>query len=76
MTLQQTPYELGFLIILVFLFQVFNTTDSLKATREIHSFLGLNKNFTELKNGDKRLFWLVFLESIVPQILLSMGVRR
>ena len=30
-------------------------TDSLKATRAIHSFLGLNENFTELKSGDKSL---------------------
>ena len=48
MTLKQTP------------FVVFNDTDNLKATRATHSFLGLNENFTELKSGDKRLFWHVF----------------
>ena len=29
----------------------------MKATRAIHSFLSLNENFTELKSGDKSLFW-------------------
>ena len=31
-------------------------TDSLKATRAIYSFLGLNEIFNELKSGDKSLF--------------------
>ena len=48
MTLKQTLFELGLLIS--------HTTDSLKATRAIYSFLGLNENFTELKSGDKSLF--------------------
>ena len=60
MTLKQTPFELGFLIIHAFLFQVFNATDNLKATRAINSFLGLSDNFTELKSDDKDLFWHVF----------------
>ena len=37
-------------------FQVYNATDSLKATRAIYSFLDLSKSFTELKSGDKKLF--------------------
>ena len=60
MTLKQTPFELSLLIILVSVFEVFNDTDNLKATRATHSFLGLNEHFTELKSGDKRLFWHVF----------------
>ena len=55
MTLKQILFELGLLISHGFLFQVYNATDSLKATRAIHSFLGLNENFTELKSGDKSL---------------------
>ena len=47
MTLKQTLFELGLLISPAFLFQVHNATDSLKATRAIYSFLGLNENFTE-----------------------------
>ena len=42
MTLKQTLFELGLLISHAFLFQVYNATDSLKATRAIYSFLGLN----------------------------------
>ena len=56
MTLKQTLFELGLLISHGFLFQVYKATDSLKATRAIHSFLGFNENFTELKSGDKSLF--------------------
>ena len=56
MTLKQTLFELGLLISHAFLFEVYNTTDSLKATRTIYSFLGLNENFTELKSDDKNLF--------------------
>ena len=64
MTLKQTRFELGLLIIHVFLFQVFNATDDLKATRATHQFLGFNENFTELKSGGKGLFQDVF-EKIV-----------
>ena len=56
MTLKQTFFELGLLISHGFLFQVYNATDSLKATRAICSFLGLNEKFTELESGDKSLF--------------------
>ena len=56
MTLKQTLFELGLLISHAFLFQVHNATDSLKATRAIYSFLGLDENFTKLKSGNKRLF--------------------
>ena len=56
MTLKQTLFELGLLIIYAFLFQVYNATDSLKATRANYSFSGLNETFTELKSGDKSLF--------------------
>ena len=56
MTLKQTLFELGLLISHAFFFQAFNATDSLKATKAIYSFLGLNENFTELKSGDKSLF--------------------
>ena len=38
-------------------FQVFHATDNLKATRATNWFLGLKQNFTELKSGDKSLFW-------------------
>ena len=55
MTLKQTLFELGLLINHDFFFQVYNAKDSLKATRAIHLFLGLNENFTELKS-DKSLF--------------------
>ena len=51
MTLKQTLFALGLLISHAFLFKVYNATDSLKATRAIYSFLGLNKNFTELKKS-------------------------
>ena len=56
MTLKQTLLELGLLIIHASFFQVYKAADSLKATRAIYSFLGLNENFTELKSGDKSLF--------------------
>ena len=56
MTLKQTLFELGLLISHGFPFQVYNATDSLKATRAIRSFLGLNEKFTELESGDKSLF--------------------
>ena len=56
MTLKQTHFEFSLLISHAFLFQVYNAADSLKATRAIYSFLGLNKNFTELQSGDKSLF--------------------
>ena len=49
MTLKQTSFKLDLLISHGFLFQVFNATDNLKAIRATHSFLGLTKNFTELK---------------------------
>ena len=55
MTLKQTHFELGLLISHAFLFQVFNATDNLKATRATHWFLGLSENFTELKS-DKASF--------------------
>ena len=56
MTLKQTLFELGLLISHALLFQVYNATNSLEATKAIYSFLGLNENFTELKSGDKSLF--------------------
>ena len=59
MILKQTRFELGLLIIHVFLSQVFNATDNLKATRATHWLLDLNNSFTELKSGDKNLFWYV-----------------
>ena len=71
MTLKQTLFKLGLLISHAFLFQVYNTTDSLKAIRAIYSFLGLNENFTELKSGNKSLF----LEDILPTVSLLMGVQ-
>ena len=60
MTLKQTLYDIGLLISHALFFQVFSTTDNLKATKATHSSLGLKENFTELKNGDKSLFWHVF----------------
>ena len=56
MTLKQILFESGLLISHAFPFQVYNATDSLKATRAIYSFLGLNENFNELESGDKSLF--------------------
>ena len=73
MTLKQTPFELGLLIILTFLFQLFNATDNLKATRATHSFLDLNESFTELKSSDKSLFWHVFRSSR-PEVFCKKGV--
>ena len=60
MTLKETHFRLCFLINHAFLFQEFSATDNLKATTVTHLFLGLNENFTELKSGDKSLFWHVF----------------
>ena len=60
MTLKQTRFELGLLIIHAFLSQLFDATDNLKTTRATYWFLDLNKSFTELKSGDKNLFWHVF----------------
>ena len=71
MTLKQTLFELRLLISHAFLFQVYNTTDSLEAIRAIYSFIGLNENFTELKSGNKSLF----LEDILPTVSLLMGVQ-
>ena len=68
MTFKQTPFELGLLIIPAFLFQAFNATNTLKATSGTHSFLGLNEIFTELKSGDKSLFWHVFQKVFCHQI--------
>ena len=56
MTLKITLFELGLLISHDFLFQVYNTKDSLEVTRAMRSFLGLNEKFTKLESGDKSLF--------------------
>ena len=56
MTLKQTRFELGLLIIHAFLSQLFDATDNLKTNRATHWFLDLSKSFTELKSGDKNLF--------------------
>ena len=68
MTLKQTRFELGLLIINAFLSQLFNATDTLKATRTTHWFLDLNKSFTELDSGGKNLFWHVFEKIFCHQI--------
>ena len=47
MTLKQTNFELGFLIIHDILSQLFNATDNLKATMTTHCFLDLNEKFIE-----------------------------
>ena len=60
MTLKQTRFELGLLIIHAFLSQLLDATDNLKTTRAAHWFLDLNKSFTELKSGNKNYFWHVF----------------
>ena len=52
----QTPFELALLISQAIHFQVLNAVDNLKTTTTSHSFLDLNKNFTELKISDKSLF--------------------
>ena len=67
MTLKQTPFELGLLIICVFFFQVFNVTHNLKTTKATHSFLRINENITELKIGNKSLFWHVFEKAFFHQ---------
>ena len=56
--MKQTRFELGLLIINAFLSQIF--IDNLKASMATHWFLDLSKSFTELKSGDKNLFWHVF----------------
>ena len=48
MTLKQTRFELGLLIIHAFLSQLFDATDNLKTTKATHWFLDLNKSFTEV----------------------------
>ena len=48
-TLKQTCFELGLLISVVFLFQVFKATDNLKAAGATDWFLSVNENFFELK---------------------------
>ena len=53
MTLKQTRFGLGLLISQAFLFQVFNATNNLKGTRA-------KREISELKSGDKSLFWHVF----------------
>ena len=60
MTLKQTRFGLGLLIIHVFLSQLFDATDNLKTNRATHWFLDLDKSFSELKSDDKNLFWHVF----------------
>ena len=60
MTLKQTRFELSLLIINAFLSKIFNAIDNLKASMATHWFLDLSKSFTELKSGDKKLFWHVF----------------
>ena len=57
MTLKQTNFELGFLIIHDILSQLFNATDNLKATMTTHCFLDLNEKFIEWKSNNKNLFW-------------------
>ena len=56
----QITFEVGLLIGHALHFQVFNATDNLKAIRAIYKFLGFNEYFTELKIGDKSLFWHIF----------------
>ena len=58
--LETDTFELGLSIIHTFFSQLFNATDSLKATRATHWFLDLNKSFTELKSDDENLFRHVF----------------
>ena len=53
---ETNTFRIRLLINHAFLFKVYNATDSLKETTAVYSFLGLNENFTELKNGDKSLF--------------------
>ena len=65
--MKQTLLDLGLLISHVFLFQVFNAANNLKATRASHSSLGLSENFTELKSGDKNLLWHVSEEVFCHQ---------
>ena len=57
MTLKQTNFELGFLIIHDILSQLFNATDNLKSTMTTHCFLDLNEKFIEWKSNNKNLFW-------------------
>ena len=77
MTLKQTRFELDLLIIHIFLSQLFNVTDNLKATRATRWFLDLNKSFTELKSGNKNLPCNIFnnLTLYYLIILLLMQVR-
>ena len=70
MILKQTSFELGLLVSHTFLFQAFNVTDNLKATRATHSSLGLNENCTKLKSGNNSLFWHVFERVFCHQFYL------
>ena len=60
MTLKQKPFDVGLLLCLAFLFQVFNVTINFKATRVTHLSLDLNENFTGLKVTIKNWFLHVF----------------
>ena len=66
MTFKQKHFELGLLIIHAFLSQLFNPASNLKTTRATHWLLDL-KGFTELKSGDKNLFWHVFQKILCHQ---------
>ena len=55
MILKQKTFELVFLIVQVFILEVFNATANLETARTTYSFWRLNENFTELKSGDKSL---------------------
>ena len=56
-----------------FLFQVLNAEDNLKETRATQWFLDLKEICTEVKSGDKSLFWHV-LRKYLPPVLLLIGV--
>ena len=65
--LETDAFRVGLLIIHAVLSQLFNAIDSLKASRATHWFLDLNKSFTDLKSGDKNLFWYVFEKTFYNQ---------
>ena len=65
--LETDAFRNGFLIIHAVLSRLFNATDNLKASRATHWFLDINKSFTDLKSGDKSLFWHVLKKIFCDQ---------
>ena len=57
-----------------FLFQVFNAEDNLKETRATQWFLDLKEICTEVKSGDKSLFWHVLRKYFATSFAFNRSV--